>query len=75
VTAGKNTYLAAPGITPPLTAATAGDKSLFYHWDVGPGFAFNVGPAHLFVESKYTTIMTTNGNSHYWPIVAGLNFY
>jgi hypothetical protein len=75
VTAGKNTYLAAPGITPPLTAATAGDKSMFYHWEVGPGLAFNLGPAHLFVESKYTTVMTTNGNSHYWPIVAGLNFY
>jgi hypothetical protein len=75
VTAGKDTYLATPGITPPLTAAIAGDKSLFYHWDVGPGVEFSLGPAHLFVESKYTTIMTTNGNSHYWPIVAGLNFY
>jgi hypothetical protein len=75
VTAGKNTYLAAPGITPPLTAAAAGDKSLFYHWDVGPGLEFNLGPAHMFVEAKYTTIMTTNGNSHYWPIVAGFNFY
>jgi len=75
VTAGSDTYLAYPGITPPLTAATAGDKSMFYHWDVGPGLEFNVGPAHLFVEAKYTSIMTTNGNSHYWPIVAGLNFY
>jgi hypothetical protein len=75
VTAGKDTYLSHPGITPPLTAAAAGDKSLFYHWDVGPGIEFNLGPAHLFVEAKYTTIMTTGGNSHYWPIVAGLNFY
>jgi hypothetical protein len=75
VTAGKNTYLPYPGITPPLTATSVGDKSLFYHWDVGPGLEFNVGPAHLFVEAKYTAINTTNGNSHYWPIVAGLNFY
>lgn len=75
VTAGKDTYLPYPGITPPLTSTTVGDKSLFYHWDVGPGLEFNVGPAHLFVEAKYTSINTQNGNSHYWPIVAGLNFY
>jgi len=75
VTAGKDTYLNYPSITPPLTSTTAGDKSLFYHWDVGPGVEFNLGPAHLFVEAKYTAINTTNGNSHYWPIVAGLNFY
>lgn len=75
VTAGKDTYLSYPGITPPLTSTTVGDKSLFYHWDVGPGVEFNVGPAHLFVEAKYTSINTENGNSHYWPIVAGLNFY
>jgi hypothetical protein len=73
VTAGKDTYLTYPGI--PLTAATAGDKSLFYHWDVGTGVEFKLGPANLFVEGKYTTIMTENGNSHYWPIVVGLNFF
>lgn len=73
VTAGKNTYLSYPGL--PLTATTAGDKSLFYHYDFGPGIEFNLGPAHMFVEAKYTTIKTTNGNSHYWPIVIGFNFY
>jgi len=75
VTAGSDTYLNYPGLVPPLTSTTVGDKSVFYHWDVGPGIEFNLGPAHLFVEAKYTTINTTNGNSHYWPIVAGLNFY
>jgi hypothetical protein len=73
VTAGKDTYLAYPGI--PLTAAQAGDKSTFYHWDVGGGLEFDVGPAHIFAESKYKVINTVNGKTHTFPLVLGLNFY
>lgn len=73
VTAGSNTYLSYPGST--LTTTTAGDKSLFYHYDAGMGLDFNAGPAHIYLESKYVSISTTNGNSHYFPIVAGFKFY
>ena len=83
VTAGKDTYLAYPGLqltagNGPATTGTVGftgDKSSFYHWDVGGGLEFNVAGAHMFVETKYKTISTTNGNSHYFPIIAGFNFY
>jgi hypothetical protein len=68
VTAGKDTYLNYPGTT--LTAAQAGDKSLFYHWDFGGGFQLS----HFFMEAKYASINTTGGNSVHVPIVVGLNF-
>jgi hypothetical protein len=68
VTAGKDTYLNYPGL--PLTAATASDKSMFYHWDVGGGFTLG----HFFMESKYTSINTTGDNSKHIPITVGLNF-
>ncbi len=72
VSAGKDTYLAYPGHT--LTAAQAGDKSLFWHYEGGLGLDFDAGPAHMFVESKFQTINTTNGNSHLIPVVAGFKF-
>ena len=72
VTAGSDTYLAYPGLT--LTAATAGDKSMFWHYEGGLGLDFDAGPAHMFVESKFQTINTTNGNSHLIPIIGGFKF-
>jgi hypothetical protein len=73
VTAGSDTYLGYPGL--PLTAATAGDKSIFYHYEGGLGLDFNVSAAHMFVESKFVSVTTTNGPSRYFPIVAGFKFY
>ena len=73
VTAGKDTYLAYPGIT--LTTATAGSKSIFYHYEAGLGMDFNAGPAHMFVESKWMPINTVNSNSTLIPIIAGFKFY
>ena len=73
VTAGSDTYLTYPGI--PLTAASAGDKSLFYHWDAGIGFDFNAGPAHMFVESKFVSVNTINGPSQFIPTIIGFKFY
>ncbi|MEP6992120.1 MAG: hypothetical protein ABJA80_14400 [bacterium] len=73
VTAGKNTYLNEPGFV--MTQATAGDKSLFYNYNVGAGLDVNLIGLHWYVESKYTTINTTGGSSHYWPTILGLKFY
>ncbi len=79
VTAGGDTFLNSPGILARSATAGAanfrGDKTLFFHYDAGAGLDFNAGPAHLFVESRYTTINTTNGNSHYWPTIVGFKFY
>lgn len=68
VTAGADTYRTKPGLT--LTAAQAGDKSTFYHWDAGAG----VSLGRFFVEAKYHSINTLGANSAYVPIVLGLNF-
>jgi len=68
VTAGSDTYLNYPGTT--LTAAAAGDKSLFYHWDVGGGIQLS----HFFIESKYVSINTNGDASKHIPILVGLNF-
>jgi hypothetical protein len=75
VVAGGSTFLNGTGGAIKVTAAQAGDKSLFFNYNAGLGIDFNAGPAHMYVESKYTTIMTTNGNSHYWPISVGFKFY
>lgn len=78
VSAGGDTYLSYPGLplsTSPSAANFRGDKTLFFNYNVGAGMDFNLGPAHMYVESKYTTINTTKGNSHYWPITAGFKFY
>jgi hypothetical protein len=78
VSAGSETYLTYPGLALSSNSSASnysGDKSLFYHYEAGAGLEFDVGPAHLFVESRYKTLNTTNGNSHYFPVVAGFNFY
>jgi hypothetical protein len=76
VTAGTETFLAYPNATTPLaTAANRGTKDLFFHYEAGAGADITFGGLHTFVETKYTTINTINGNSHYWPIVVGLKFY
>jgi hypothetical protein len=73
VTAGENTVLNYPGLN--LTAAQAGNKGIFYHWDAGTGLDFNVGPAHMYVEGKFVQVQTTAGPSRYFPITAGFKFY
>ena len=73
VTAGSETFLNYPGI--PLTTATRGTKSSFFHYDAGGSLDVTAGPAHLFVEGRYLTINTVNGNSHFWPLIVGLKFY
>ena len=72
VTAGSNTYLVYPGLG--LTVVTAGDESWLWHYEGGLGMDFDAGPAHMFVESKFQTINTHNGNSHLIPIIAGFKF-
>ena len=67
VTAGKDTYTGTGSI---VTAATAGTKSSFYHWDFGGGIQLS----KLFLEAKYVSINTTGKNSAYVPILIGLNF-
>jgi hypothetical protein len=73
VTAGEETYLTYPGLT--LTTATRGTKSTFFHYEGGAGLDVSLGGLHTFVETKYSTLNTVNGNSHYWPTVIGLKFY
>lgn len=68
VHAGKDTYLSYPNAT--LTAQAAGDKSLFYHYNAGGGFQLG----RFFMEAKYASINTVNGQSAHVPIVVGLNF-
>ena len=78
VTAGGDTYLAYPGLLLSTTSTAAnfrGDKTLFYNYNAGAGLDFTALDLHFYVESKFTTINTTNGNSHYFPITAGLKFY
>jgi hypothetical protein len=72
VNAGGDTYRTYPGL--PVTAAASGDKSLFYHWEGGLGLDLDIGALHTFVESKYMSINTNNGNSKMIPIIAGLKF-
>lgn len=78
VTAGGDTYLAYPGLLLSTTSTAAnfrGDKTLFFNYNAGAGMDFTAFDLHFYVESKYTTINTTKGNSHYFPITAGLKFY
>jgi len=73
VTAGEDTFLSYPGI--PLTPATRGTSTWFVNVEAGAGLDFNLGSAHLYVESKYSTLGTTNGGSHYWPTMVGFKFF
>jgi hypothetical protein len=78
VSAGGDTYLNYPGLPLSNTAGSAnfsGDKTLFFNYNAGGGLDFNVGGAHLYVETKFTTINTTGGSSHYWPTIIGFKFY
>lgn len=78
VSAGGDTYLNYPGLPLSTTSTAAnfrGDKTLFFNYNAGAGLDFTAFDLHFYVESKYTTINTTKGNSHYFPITAGLKFY
>ena len=49
---------------------------MFFNYNAGAGIDFDVASSlHMYIESKYTTINTTGGNSHYFPIIAGIKFY
>ncbi len=77
VTAGSSTQLSSATVYPALgvTAASRGTKSMFFHYEGGAGLDVTLGGLHAFVETKYSTLNTTNGNSHYWPTIVGLKFY
>ncbi|MES2177162.1 MAG: hypothetical protein V4550_04790 [Gemmatimonadota bacterium] len=77
ITAGTNTFIGTGSQNPyNVSVATRGETSTFYNYNAGLGLAFTLMDTHLFVESKYTTINTNGGGaSHYWPIIAGLQFY
>ena len=74
VTAGSNTYALETGFNTPATLGTVGSGSTFYGYGVGAGAEVGIASVRLYVESKYTTIMTDGGNSHLFPLVIGLNF-
>ena len=78
VSAGGDTYLTYPGLPLSATAGAAnfrGDKTLFFNYNAGAGLDWTLFDLHWYVETKYTTINTTKGNSHYWPTIVGLKFY
>ena len=78
VSAGGDTYLNYPGLLLSTTSGAAnfrGDKTLFFNYNAGAGLDFTLADLHFFTETKFTTINTTKGNSHYWPVTIGLKFY
>lgn len=78
VSAGGDTYLNYPGLALSTTSSAAnfrGDKTMFFNYNAGAGLDWTAMGAHWYVESKYTTINTTKGNSHYFPVIFGLKFY
>jgi len=77
VTAGEDTFIGANVSTNPFAVTTAnrGSGSWFFNYNAGAGLDWTGWGLHWYVESKYTTINTTNGNSHYWPVIVGLKFY
>jgi hypothetical protein len=42
--------------------------------NVGAGFAFGLGAASLFVESRYVTVFMPNRNANYVPLILGVTF-
>ena len=42
---------------------------------LGFGFDFNVMGSHMFVETRYISIGTNNGRTHYLPSIVGFKFY
>ncbi len=78
VSAGGDTYLNYPSLPLSTTSTAAnfrGDKTLFFNYNAGAGLDWTAFDLHWYVETKYTTINTTKGNSHYWPVTLGLKFY
>lgn len=67
VTAGKDTYTGSGSYA---SSSQIGDKSLFYHWDVGAGIQLG----KFFIESQYVSINTDGDNTAYVPLRIGLNF-
>ncbi len=65
------------GANASLTAAQRSNtKSMNWGYNVGGGLEIDLGAAHMFVETRYTALSANNtGSIHYFPLVAGFNFY
>jgi hypothetical protein len=79
VTAGSNTFLGIQSSVPPfnvvLVRSTDDNSDWFWNYNFGAGLDWRSFGLTWYVESKYTTINTHGGNSHYWPITIGLKFF
>jgi len=79
VTAGGNTFIGIQSPTPPfnilLVRQTDDNSDWFWNYNFGAGIDWKTFGLTWYVESKYTTINTHNGNTHYWPITIGLKFF
>ena len=57
-----------------LTGVASSSETKFA-WNGGVGANFGVGPARLFVESRYISIATTGGRTKLIPVSAGVTFH
>lgn len=42
--------------------------------NVGAGMQWGIGPANLFVEGRYVTVLTKDRPTKYWPILLGITW-
>lgn len=42
--------------------------------NVGAGMQWDVGPANLFLEGRYVTVLTKDRHTNYWPILLGITW-
>ena len=42
--------------------------------NVGAGMQWGVGPANLFLEGRYVTVLTKDRHTNYWPILLGITW-
>lgn len=42
--------------------------------NAGAGMQWGVGPANMFVEGRYVTVLTKDRHTNYWPILLGISW-
>jgi hypothetical protein len=42
--------------------------------NAGAGMEWGVGPASLFLEGRYVTVLTRNRSTNYWPVILGVTW-
>lgn len=63
-----------PGYTNPTYSTSGYSAVTRLGTNLGAGMQWGLGPANLFVEGRYVTVLTKDRHTNYWPMLLGVTW-